>query len=487
MKKLLALLLALVMVLSLAACGSKADDTAKDEPAANTEANKTEEKNEEKTEEKTEEPADTSAEGDVEVVKFFCSVGAYLATLQDEINKWNEGAGKEAGVYIELQSEINDNSTVFEGLMQSGNYVDIADGFGSNAPAYDLNGWIKDLNEIDNDDLKALIESYKEYMLPGLSYINGKTVSLPLEVVPIKLAVNTDLFEKFDLELPKTWADVVEAAKVITEGSNGEAYGWGGTTWSIYYRRLIMKGSMSSTEVGWWDPNTETYSFSQYEIPVKAVREMYQNDYILGMDDLGIDEIRAQFAAGKVAMFPAPAYDVSVYTQQFPAECNWAIIDMPTYEEGEAPYKGVYLDRVGSYIIAPAYDKATPEHQKAIETAYLFLNSDELASVIYANGGMIPYKQEIIENTEVLVDVPQWADMADIANYTSVFLRPDSIIPLEGDTYETVFSSIVHGDLEWDEETISDLEQRYNDAYAIAKADPDINTDDYAYAYDHSK
>ena len=371
--------------------------------------------------------------------------------------------------------------------MQSGNYVDIADGFGSNAAAYDLNGWIKDLNEIDNDDIKALIESYKEYMLPGLSYVNGKTVSLPLEVVPIKLAVNTDLFEKFNLELPKTWADVVEAAKVITEGSNGEAYGWGGTTWTAYYRRLIMKGSMSSTEVGWWDPNTETYSFSQYEIPVKAVREMYQNDYILGMDDLGIDEVRAQFAAGKVAMFPAPAYDVSVYTQQFPAECNWAIIDMPTYEEGEAPYKGVYLDRVGSYIIAPAYDNATPEHQKAIETAYLFLNSDELASVIYANGGMIPYKQEIIENTEVLVDVPQWADMADIANYTSVFLRPDSIIPLEGDTYETVFSSIVHGDLEWDEETISDLEQRYNDAYAIAKADPDINTDDYAYAYDHSK
>lgn len=482
MKKLIALLLALIMVLSLAACGAKSEEPAAEEPAAEEPAAEEPAAEEPAAEEPAAEPS-----GEVETVTYLCSVGAYLNVLEEEINKWNEGEGKDLGVYIDLTSEINNNTTVFEGQMQAGNYMDIADGLGSNAPAYVLQGWLKDLETIDDPELKEMIESYRPFMLEGLSYVSGMTVALPLEVVPIKMAVNTDLFEKNNLELPKTWADVVEAAKVITENGDGTEFGYGGTTWGAYYRRLAMKGSMSSTETGWWDPNTATYSFAQYEIPITSIREMYQNGWVLGMDDLGIDEIRAQFAAGKVGMFPAPGYDVSVYTNQFPAECNWTVIDMPTYEEGDAPYKGVYLDRVNSYIIAPAYDNATPEHQKAVIEAFKFLNSDELYATIYANGGMIPYKQEIIENTEVLVDIPQWALMADISNYTSMFIRPDSILPLEGDTYEIVFSSIVHGDLEWNDEVIGDLEQRYNDAYQAAKDDPDIDTSMYEYAYDHSK
>ena len=47
-----------------------------------------------KTEEKTE---DTAASGDVEVVTYYCSIGAYLNTLQAEVANWNETTGKEKG------------------------------------------------------------------------------------------------------------------------------------------------------------------------------------------------------------------------------------------------------------------------------------------------------------------------------------------------------------------------------------------------------
>ena len=40
---------------------------------------------------------------------------------------------------------------------------------------------------------------------------------------------------------------------------------------------------------------------------MEALTTMYKNDWMMGADDLGIDEIRAQFAAGKVGMFPAPS------------------------------------------------------------------------------------------------------------------------------------------------------------------------------------
>lgn len=55
---------------------------------------------------------------------------------------------------------------------------------------------------------------------------------------------------------------------------------------------------------------------------------------------------------------------------------------MPTFEEGEAPYKGVYLDRVNLSICAPAYDNSSDAHKEAIEKAFIFLNSDELNASI---------------------------------------------------------------------------------------------------------
>ena len=95
MKKLIALLLAAIMVLSLAACmcfSPAADQPANDQTTADTttEETKTEGKDRRKTE-------DTAASGDVEVVTYYCSIGAYLSTLQAEVANWNETTGKEKG------------------------------------------------------------------------------------------------------------------------------------------------------------------------------------------------------------------------------------------------------------------------------------------------------------------------------------------------------------------------------------------------------
>lgn len=125
MKKLIALLLAAIMVLSLAACASSpaADQPANDQTTADTTTTE-ETKTEEKTEEKTE---DTAASGDVEVVTYYCSIGAYLSTLQAEVANWNETTGKEKGVEIQIISDINDYSNNARALMQGGTFYDLVD------------------------------------------------------------------------------------------------------------------------------------------------------------------------------------------------------------------------------------------------------------------------------------------------------------------------------------------------------------------------
>lgn len=484
MKKLIALLLAAIMVLSLAACASSpaADQPANDQTTADTTTEET--KTEEKTEEKTE---DTAASGDVEVVTYYCSIGAYLSTLQAEVANWNETTGKEKGVEIQIISDINDYSNNARALMQGGTFYDLVDA-GTGSADWIVSGWIQDLNTIDNAELKELIAGYEPYIQNGINIQQGILVALPLEVVPIKFAVNLDLFEKNGLELPKTWEDVYNCAKVITENGNGEEFGYGWCTWTAgMIRRGTFKVAMNSTGRGWFDPNTATYDFSQFKPILEIEAKMMQEGLLLGADDLGIDEIRAQFAAGKVGMFYAPSYDYGVYTSQFPAECNWTVIDPPAIVD-ETPYKGVYLDRVGCSITAPAYEAASDAHKQAIIDAFIFLNSDELNSKIYSVGGMIPYKTEVIENTELSADLgPQWAQFGDISNYASMSLYPDSLLPLEGENFNTVLDSYLRGDLDDLDAICADLAERYNAAYKELKESGDVDLSQYEYAYDISK
>ena len=479
MKKLVALLLAAAMLLAAVACAApEAAAPAAEAPAAAPAA---------------EAPAAApaaeapAAEKEIVQVDYYCNIGAYLITLQNEIDKWNEGEGKEKGVYLNLISNINTYSQDLEAFLNAGTYYDLMD---ASTQTWIEKGWIKNLREIGAEypEFQAMIDSYEPY-INGAHEKIGCLCGLPLEVVPIKLAVNTDLFEKNGLELPKTWEDIYNAAKVITENGNGVEFGWGWSTWSAVYRRLTFKATMNSTKAGWWDPNTATYDFSQYEIPMNYLKDMYQNGYMLGADDLAIDPIRAQFAEGVVGMFPAPSYDYAVYTEQFPAKCNWTVIDMPAITAGADQYKGVYLDRVGAGVCKPAWDAADQAKKDAIVECLLFLNSDYLNGTIYEMGGMIPYKPEVIANANVKEGMgPQWELFADLTNYVGMFQYPDSAVPLQGDPYADVCSSYIHGNLGDDWQTVAaDLNERYNAAYAELKASGATDVTPYEVPYNHSK
>ena len=488
MKKLIALLLALVMVLGMVACGAKTDAPAADAPAADAPAADAPAADAPAADENTSEVELTEASGDVTTIRYFCTIGAYSALLFDEIDKWNQGEGKEKGVYIDITHNINDGSSAIEMQMQAGNHWDIMQG---SSQAWYNQGWLLDLLTIQDDypELKELIASYEEYMYPGFCMkADGAITNLPLEQTPIKMAVNMRLLESAGKTLDdlKTWDGVVEVAQAITEANPGTAWGYGATTWSALFRRLTFKESAGSTENLWWDPNTGTYSFSQYEIPMKAMKTMYENGWMLGLDDLAIDPIRAEFAAGKVGMFPAPAYDWSVYTNQFPCVDEFVFIDPPTYD-GQVNYKFMSNPVANISIDKVMWDEADEVKRQAMVDAFLFISGDELNATIYANAGIIPVKTSIMDGVELVIteNKEQWAQMSDLENYTLVPPFPDGVIPLEGDNYATVMYAYMHGDVEW-EDAVADLEERYNAAYQAAKEDPDLDMSIYEFEWDHN-
>ena len=210
MKKMISLALALVLCLSVfAGCGAKTETPAATTAAAaaTTGENK---------------PAETEAQ-----------------ELEGEITFWHsftQGPRMEkiqaaADAFMELHPKVKINIETFSWAdfytkwttgLASGNVPDI-----SSTVASQL------VEMIDADAVMPvdnLIDSIgRDRFLPNalreMTASDGSCYGVPLYMNTEAMWYRKDLLEKYNLDVPTTWEEMYQAAKTITEGENGEAYG----------------------------------------------------------------------------------------------------------------------------------------------------------------------------------------------------------------------------------------------------------------------
>ena len=479
MKKIVALLLALLLVLGMfAGCGKATETEAPESP---------EEKENELTASEEITPAPEKKEK--EIVYFFNGAGHMKAFLEEEISQWNDTIGAEKGIYIQMDTNVDNYVEARDMMMAAGNSPDI---ICSASMANIKNGFIASLD--DNEYIKDLYAYYEPYLVQGQNVVDGKTYTFPCDISPIKFVINADLFvangivdENGNAKAPKTLDEMVEAARIITENGNGEIFGFGWTdSWSPQYvRRLLLKASMASTGTGWFNNNKGEYDFAPFAPIFEASKQMFEDGSIFpGYETISIDGIRAQFAEGRVGMLGAPAYDIGVYVDQFPATCEWVIVDPPQFTDNpENKFIG-FTDT--GYAITSA---VTEDRLWAVSEVFNFLMSKETRAKMYAEGYCIPTVPETVEwakeNLE-LVDKKNWDVMSEISEYAPMPTYPDAVISLEGDNYQTALGRYIRGDLTLDE-MIAGLNETYNKAYQQAVADGIISDADYHNVVDFSK
>lgn len=209
MKKMICLALALVLCLSVfAGCGAKTET-----PAATTAAAAATGENK---------PAETEAQ-----------------ELEGEITFWHsftQGPRMEkiqaaADAFMELHPKVKINIETFSWAdfytkwttgLASGNVPDI-----SSTVASQL------VEMIDADAVMPvdnLIDSIgRDRFLPNalreMTASDGSCYGVPLYMNTEAMWYRKDLLEKYNLDVPTTWEEMYQAAKTITEGENGEAYG----------------------------------------------------------------------------------------------------------------------------------------------------------------------------------------------------------------------------------------------------------------------
>ncbi|WP_044932797.1 ABC transporter substrate-binding protein [Butyrivibrio sp. AC2005] len=313
-KKVLALVLSTVMATGMIGCGGSSNSG--DNGAANSE----------KTE--ATESTDTAAES---------SEGGYT-TDQITINIWdsNQQAGiqqiaddwtAKSGVKVSVEVVDWDNYwTLLEAGASGGEMPDVFWMHSNTAQMYMENEILLDLTDYIANDATIDQANYYEGVW-NLYNSNGKQYALPKDHDTIALLYNKAIFDQYGVDYPTddwTWNDMYEAAKKITEGSNGEVYG--------------MAMNTSNNQDGWYNL---VYDFGAQVITDdhkgttigseegKAGMEMCRQLLTVGapqsvVAETGTDSL---FMSGKTAMITQGSWMInSFYTAENHADYAWAML-----------------------------------------------------------------------------------------------------------------------------------------------------------------
>ena len=310
-KKVVSLLMAGVMALSLAACGGAASGDnagASDSGSA-------------KTESKSDSSSTGSKSGDVITVNIWDN--NQRGGLQEIADKWPE----ESGVDVNIEVVDWDNYwTLLEAGASGGEMPDVFWMHSNTAQMYMENDVLLDLTDyISNDD--AIVEDNYYEGIWNLYQSSGKQYALPKDHDTIALLYNKAIFDEYGVDYPTddwTWEDMYEAAKKITEGSNGDIYGMAMNTSNNqdgWYNLVYDYGAQVITD----DHKGTTIGSDEG----KAGMEMMRKLLTVGapqsvVAETGTDSL---FQSGKVGMITQGSWMInSFYTAENHDDYAWAML-----------------------------------------------------------------------------------------------------------------------------------------------------------------
>lgn len=464
-KKMVAMLLTAAMVIGMmSGCGS-ASGVAETEGTEGTAATTAESGEEKTTAEAASEPS-----GEVDVVTVWSDQYHEKELREQQIAAFNEGEGKELGIQIDYKVYGDSYSDTIRIASQAEEAPDLFHADGKWLPEFVQSGFVLPIEDLPGSE--DLIAQYSDMLANQAQVFNGKTYTLPYSMTTYGFVINTDLFEKAGLteaDYPTTWDEVRTVAKTITDACGGSAYGFGlsSTLWTVssFY---TFGGGQNIGHYG-YDWNTKQFDYSAFNPLIETIDQMVADGSVFpGFESLDADGIRAQFAAGNIAMMGAASFDCSVYTSNFPATCNWKVLSIPGYGADAEKYK-----RFGLATNLLCVGPKAAEHPENVLKVMEFFYDDANMAQMYENGLYIPVRNEAIQ---LATKEPEMNGWAEFANFDEIFVMPpvpDSYVTVEGTTYrEAIVNMWANPEMDDVTAVMKDVDDRYN--AALKDVDPEI-------------
>ena len=266
--------------------------------------------------------------------------------LQQIADKWTETSG----VKVTIEVVDWDNYwTLLEAGASGGEMPDVFWMHSNTAQMYMENGILLDLTDYIAADDDVSEDMYYEGVW-DLYNSDGEQYALPKDHDTIALLYNKAIFDEYGVDYPTddwTWEDMYEAAKTITEASNGEVYGMAMNTSNNqdgWYNLVYDYGAQVITD----DHKGTTIGSDEGKAGMEMVRQLLTVGAPQSVvSETGTDSL---FLSGKTAMITQGSWMINTfYTAENSDDYAWAMLPYAdtngngTCDEGErySAYNGL--------------------------------------------------------------------------------------------------------------------------------------------------
>lgn len=259
------------------------------------------------------------------------------------------------------------------------------------------NGVVKDLT--DEPFMESIGDTNK-----AQSTVDGRVYSMSTTAWSNAYAYNKDLLAKAGYEsIPETWDEFIDMLKALKDAGVEKPY-------------LEPKAGLGAPVEAWigYDSSTQDKSIDQqigdgdttfaksyvkyYDEWAKLLDEGVMGSEVTGLAD---DQVRSEFAAGRLAVMPSGYWDVNTFKD---AGINFAFGRIPMLEEGDDAWAPGSAD--SGYAISA---KTSGDKLEAAEKFLTYLASPEGLKAIQDGAGLIPstknYTPEIDETFQEPYDL----------------------------------------------------------------------------------
>ena len=391
-----------------------------------------------------------------------------------QIEKYNNNEGKEKGIIIKQTvygNEYKDTVKIAGAADQLPHIFTSPSVLEDFAEA----GWAIPFTELPGMK-EWLDEEYEGKLVKNEHIINGKVYSAPLCVSTFRFVINRDLFKKAGIESPpKTWDEVREYAKKITESSGGKQFGYGLSLQSSWTQSVYgLTPFMFSTGHRGFDFSEKKFKYIDFKPFYDVIMGMKEDGSIFpGAEGLDADRLRAQFSEGNIGMLPMPYWDVGVYTNQFPAKIEWEVVPMPRLSLETSHDFDDVTQAEAHFCISPTALNAPEKTFEVIKFYY----SDKVMAEMYMEGKYIPL-HDVSEHLIAEPEIKGWSAFKPLEKPLLMPADITSALRPEGDDVNTTLTKMLAGSKKDVEKTLLDMDRRFNAALE-KEIEKGLNVDDF--------
>ena len=345
--------------------------------------------------------------------------------LQKIADKWSETSGIAAKIEV---VDWDNYWTLLEAGASGGEMPDVFWMHSNTAQMYMENDILLDLTDyIANDDAIDM-DNYYEGVAKLYTRSDGNIYALPKDHDTIALLYNKAIFDEYGVEYPTenwTWNDMYEAAKAITEGSNGDVYGMAMNTSNNqdgWYNFIYDYGAQVITD----DHKGTTIGSKE----AKAGMEMCRKLLTVGapqsvVAETGTDSL---FMSGKCAMITQGSWMINAfYTAEHHDDYAWALLPYADVNDNGECDKGERWSAYNGLGWAASANTANPDAAYSLISFFCSEEGQKMQSELGVTMGGMKGVSEDFANAFPGMDVSPFIQAEDYDLYFRPYTRNTTV------------------------------------------------------------